>query len=104
MKIKVTKTDNGLDELAKKTNKLDENQEAKLGDLLTPQFISANSSFQSLEELFEASSYKIESKEDFEAIPDQEWDDFIANNTELSSWEAMQKEAVVAYTKRQLGL
>lgn len=104
MKNKVTKTDNRLDELAKKAKELDKNQEAKLGDLLTPQFISANSNFQNLEELFEASSYKIESKEDFEAIPDQEWDDFISNNTELSSWEAMQKEAVVAYTKGQLGL
>ena len=104
MKIKITKTDNGLDELAKKAKELEGNQEAKLGDLLTPQFISANSSFQNIEELFEASSYKIESREDFEAIPDQEWDDFISNNTELSSWEAMQKEAVVAYTKRQLGL
>lgn len=102
--MKVTKTDNALDELEKRAKELDGNREVRLSELLTPKFISENSNFQDLDELFEASDFEIESKEDLEAIPDQEWNDFISKNTKFSSWEDMQKEAIIAYTKRQLGL
>tara|TARA_R100000353_G_scaffold166904_1_gene128671 strand:+ start:1077 stop:1241 length:165 start_codon:yes stop_codon:yes gene_type:complete len=54
--------------------------------------------------LFEASGFKVESKEDFESIPDDEWEAFITQNTSFDSWLEMQKAAMAAYTKKKLGL
>jgi hypothetical protein len=65
-------------------------------------FISSCSQYSSLEELIDASGFKVESKEDFEAIPDDEWEEFIQSNTSHESWLEMQKAAVLAYTKASL--
>ena len=52
--------------------------------------------------MLDASGFKVESAEDFAAIPDEEWDAFVSKNTSYSSWEEMQKGAAKDYTKRQL--
>ena len=60
------------------------------------------SNFNDIEHLFEASGFTVESKEDFEAIPDDKWNEFIVKNTSFNSWEDMQKEAMNLYVKEQL--
>jgi len=54
--------------------------------------------------MFEASGYKIETQEDFNVIPDKEWDEFIKNNTEYTSWEEMLHAASAVWIKKKLGL
>ena len=104
--LKVT----GLDELQRKLNDMARRAEEASGtrsvsiaELLTPDFLLQCSRFHSVNEMFEASGFKIESKEDFEAIPDAPWDEFIRTNTSFATWEAMQAEAGGAWVARQLG-
>lgn len=92
----------GLKKLSKNAKELSETKQVKLNDLMNPNFITGCSNFGNLDELFDAGGFKIESKEDFEAIPDEEWDQFIVNNTSFGSWEEMQKKAVEAYAKSKL--
>lgn len=66
----------GFDELQRKLQQIGDNareigetREVPLSDFLTPEFLSACSKFTSLDEMFAASGFKIESPEDFKAIP-----------------------------------
>jgi hypothetical protein len=101
----------GLDELSRKlkdlgdrAQELDGQHEIPLSELLTPVFVAGCSRFQSTDELFKASGFKVESTEDFKAIPDAEWDAFIGSNTAYSTWQAMLDEAVKEWTVNRLGL
>lgn len=71
-------------------------------DMFPPQFMVQHSNFGTIEELFEKSGFKVESAEDFEAIPDNEWETFITQNTNFNSWEDMQKTAGNSLIKRTL--
>jgi hypothetical protein len=107
MSIKVT----GLDEFQKKLNDLKNKVESisgersiPLNELLTPDFLAACSTFSSAEELFERSGFKVESQEDFAAIPDEPWDEFIRVNTSYFNWQEMLQAAGAAWTKAKLNL
>jgi hypothetical protein len=67
-------------------------------------FIAEHSSFAPFDELLEASTFKVETKEDFEAIPDAEWDTCIASNTSFESWAEMQQRAAGECLAEQIGL
>jgi len=105
--IKVTGLDKlkkNLRELAKKAEALDGKHAVPLPSLLTPAFVQSCSSFQNVDEMFEASGFKIESPEDFKAIPDEEWDKFIAKTTSYDNWKEMLAAATRIWTKSQLGM
>ena len=72
-------------------------------ELMPSEFISECSSFASIDDLFAASPFKLDSWADFNAIPDTEWDAFISSQTSYNDWEEMQKAAWVAWTCRQHG-
>ena len=92
-----------LEDLARRAEALDGEHSVSLADLLNPAFLRGCSRFQSADEMFEASGFKIESPEDFKAIPDTDWDTFISSNTSFSSWEEMQAGAAKAWFAKQLG-
>lgn len=92
----------GLEKLRKNAERLSGEHQVKLGDLLNNDFISECSAFKNLEELLAASGYKVESPEDFAAIPDDEWDNYIRRHTSYASWQEMQQAAALAYTKKQM--
>tara|TARA_B100001059_G_C17787769_1_gene558202 strand:- start:349 stop:663 length:315 start_codon:yes stop_codon:yes gene_type:complete len=96
------KSNGNLDKLRKNLSELSGASEVKLVDLMDAEFVSGCSQYSSLEELFEASGFKIESKEDFSAIPDDEWEQFITSSTTFDSWLEMQKSAVASYAKKKL--
>jgi hypothetical protein len=92
-----------LDEMANRAAELD-GKHVPLSELLSDNFIAKHSSFASFDELLAASPFKIETKEDFEAIPDAEWDFYIAANTSFGSWEEMQRQAASEFVVKQIGL
>ena len=105
--LKVT----GLDEFQRKVEDMSRRAEDMSGnhsvpipELLTPDFLARCSRFHSADDLFEASGFKIETPEDFAAIPDVEWDQCIRANTSFASWEAMLSEAGGQWAARRLGL
>lgn len=107
MGIKIT----GLDEFQRQLREFSDRVEAISGErsvpmneLLTPSFLATCTLFNSADELFEKSGYKIESQEEFDAIPHERWDEFIRSNTSFGSWKEMLDAAGVAWAKERLGL
>lgn len=104
LKVSVTENLKPLEDLARRAEQLDGQHNIPIAELLTPPFLSNCSRFQSIEEMFEASGFKIESMEDFKAIPDREWDAFIAANTSYADWQTLLTSAVRTWTAKRLGL
>ena len=88
MSVKVDRR--GLDKLIENAEKLHGSSSFTLGDAMTDEFISNNPNYSSLDELVDASGFVVNTQEDFKAIPDDEWETFIVNNTSFSSWEEIQ--------------
>lgn len=93
-----------LEDLSRRARALDGHHQVRFSELMPPEFISNCSRFETLEALFAASNLKIESIEDFEAIPDGEWDTFIRENTSYGNWEEMRQDAIRTWAGKQLGL
>jgi hypothetical protein len=94
---------NKLKNLADKAQKLDGQHSVAISELLTASFLSKHTRFLSADDLFEASGYKVESQEDFSAIPDGKWDGFIRSISSFVSWEAMLSAAGEEWAAKQLG-
>lgn len=92
----------GLDQLEKNVSELSGTSSIPLGDLMNPGFISSCSQYSNFEELIEASGFKVASEEDFAAIPDQEWEQFIQKNTSYEGWIEMQEAAGMSYITANL--
>ena len=92
----------GFDQLKKNLSELSGTHTIPLDDLMTPSFISSCSQYSDFEELLEASGFKVETEEDFAAIPDQEWEQYIQTHTSYESWIEMQEAAGVSYIQSKL--
>ena len=99
----------GFDELNKKLEDLQESAESiqgtqvPLSELLTSGFLAKHTRFLSEDEMFEASGFKVETAEDFEKIPDEEWDRFIEQNTPFTTWSDMLSAAGAEWAQKKLG-
>jgi hypothetical protein len=107
MGIKITGFDevkNKLNQLQNNAKKLEGTKSVSFDELFNDSFMSQHTNFSNLEEFFEAGSFKANSKEDFEAIPDSKLDEHVSKTTKFSSWKDMLDEAVKEFTIRKLGL
>ena len=93
-----------LRDLQRKAELLDGEHSVPMTELFPDEFILRNSEFTSIDELFEASGFNVETEEDFASIPDDEWDMFISERTRFSSWDEMKNAAAVEWAKRRLEL
>jgi hypothetical protein len=105
MPIKIT----GLDQFRHKLERLSRNAQNVNGpvafdDLFPPEFMRRHTDFPTIQALAEASGFKIESQEDFEVIPDAEWDAFIRQRTRFATWRDMTAEAGREYVVRRLNI
>lgn len=100
MPIKIDKS--ALDRMKKNIEDLSNTKTVTLGELLNPTFIAAHSKFSDLESMFAASGFKVNSAEDFKAIPDEDWDAFISANTDFSDWKEMQQRAHSDWLKSKM--
>lgn len=75
--------------------------EVPISDLFTDSFMRTYTEFETLEELFEESPWEFESQEDFEAIPGEEFDEYIHVHTDFDSWEGMVKAGFREYMFRE---
>lgn len=100
----------GLDEAMKKLNDLQRKAEAinkqsvPVGEVLTPAFLLRHTPFGSADEMYQASGFKIETPEDFAAIPNEDWDAFIRSISSFSDWKSMLNEAGKEWAAQKLGL
>lgn len=91
-----------LKKLQNNLEKLEGTRSVALDDILSPDFMSRFTNFSSFDELIEKSGYPVEVQEDFERIPDKEWDEFISANTQFSSWQDMLDLAGYEYFQQLL--
>lgn len=101
----------GFGDLSKKLNQLANNaralgntKSASLTDILTPQFMSSHTRFQTANEFFEASGFKVDSQADFEAIPEDQLDAFVQSSSSFTSWRELLNTAGAVWAKKKLGL
>jgi len=92
----------GLDNLRKKAEDLSGTNHVKLSYLFNVGFMRKNTSFSSVEEMFEKSGLEIESEEDIKKNQEV-WNEFIKRNTTYAGWESMLKAASVEWLKKGLG-
>ena len=92
-----------LRDLRRNAQALDGTHEIPFSEIFPPSFIKRNAGLEDLEALFEASGFEIESQEDFEKIPDDEWDKFIREQTRFGGWQEMLDAAAKEWAQRKLG-
>ena len=93
----------GFDNLKRKLNNLEKGHKVTFDKLFPPSFIRKYTDFPSLQEMFNASGYTIETQEDFERISDEKWDAFIHAKTRFENWQEMLNKAGLEWTARDLG-
>lgn len=103
MGIRIT----GLDEFRRKLERLSRNAQNVSGpvafdDLFPPEFMRRYTDFPTIQAMADASGFKIESQQDFEAIPDADWDAFVRSRTRFQTWQDMQVKAGEEYVVRRL--
>ena len=99
----------GLDEVRHKLNKLKENARRLSGTnkvtvktLFNTGFMRRNTKYGSFDEMVERSPFHVQTEDDFKAIPDEEWDAFIRENTRFSGWQRMLQSAGAEMIKGDL--
>ena len=92
----------GLDKFRKKAEELSGTNHVKLSDLFNVGFMRKNTSFNSVEEMFEKSGLEIKNEEDIKKNQEV-WDEFIKTNTNYAGWVAMLKAASIVWLKKGLG-
>lgn len=91
-----------LGDLQRRLEQLDGKHSVSFEELFPSEFMLRNTDFPSIDVMFEASGYQVESTEDLAAIPDAEWDNYIQGRTRFQSWEEMKGAAVQEWAIRRL--
>jgi hypothetical protein len=101
----------GLDEMQRKVKELERRLQSLDGthsepmeDLFPPEFMQSYTDFGTFGELMDASGFKVESQEDFDNLPAQEWKEFISSRTHFEDWQEMLSAAGKEWAARQLKL
>jgi hypothetical protein len=101
----------GLGELQEKfsdlSNRLEDlngTHNIPINDLLTPVFLSGCSAFESADQLFAMSGYELNSQDDFNAIPEEDWVRYINKNTSFTGWQEMLQAAAAMWVKNRMGI
>lgn len=79
-------------------------QSVAVTELFPPEFMKIYTPHESIEALFSVGGYTIQSKQDLERIPENEWDTFIKANTGFEDWEEMMQTAAEEWIMRKLGI
>lgn len=99
----------GFDDLLKGLENLEKQAKESCGkqipinDLLNVSFMKKYTSFSNFDDFLDASGFVVNSQEDFEAIPDDEFDEYVSNNTNFASWDDMLTTATDAYVSEHFG-
>lgn len=99
----------GLDELQHELRRLDDRvravagtHEVSAGQLFTPRFMQTHTDHETVDEWFAASPFRIEKTEDFEAIPEEQLDEYVRSTTRFLSWDEMAAAAGKDYLEAKL--
>lgn len=97
------KLEKQLKQMQKSAKELSQTKQVSFDELFPTSFMQKYTSFSSMDELLAAGDFKVETQEDFESIPDDEFDKHIISTTKFNSWENMLGEATSQYAAKKLG-
>lgn len=89
-----------LNDLQSRIESLD--GEIPMQELFTGDFMQDYTEFDAFEEFLQQSEWQIETQDDFEQIPEDEFDRYVDETTGFDSWETMLSVAGREYVMRQL--
>jgi hypothetical protein len=107
MSVKITGFDDltkNLKNLQNKLGQLEGTNKVLFGEIFSASFMSRHTKFSSIDTMFEAGGFKVDSEADFEKIPEVELDAFVESTTSFSSWKDMQEKASQEWVTKKLGL
>jgi len=90
-----------LDDMKKKAEKLNGEHSVPLDELLDSSFMRQHTSYTSFDELLQDGGYSVESQEDFESIPDDEFDRHVQKHTSFNDWQEMREAAAGDWLKKK---
>lgn len=93
-----------IKELSKKAKDLEKADPVPLEEVLSPKFISKHSRFSDAQDFFDASGFDFDNSEEFDAIPEEDLDEFVRSETPFDSWSEMLSKAVEEWAASKLGL
>ncbi|KQL17682.1 hypothetical protein [Cytobacillus solani] len=100
----------GLDKLQKQlknmesaAKELEKTTSISFDELFITSFMSKNTKFDSFDEFLNAGNFKVESQDDFEAIPEDDMDQHVMKNTNFKDWQTMLETATQEYIQKKLG-
>ncbi|MBM7556375.1 hypothetical protein [Halanaerobacter jeridensis] len=93
-----------LEQKSEAIDELEKSNEVSFHQLFNETFMNKYTDFDSLEEMFAASPFDIENKNDFTTIDKEELDNFINDKTVFLNWEDMLDKAGELWTANKLGI
>ena len=96
--------DRNLNRIRRNVRAIDGTNHVPVTEMFPPAFMRQYTDVGSFEELIEVGGFAVRTPEEFEAIPDAEWDAHIAQVTRFPNWEAMLKKGGTKWMTRQIGL
>jgi len=76
--------------------------ELTLKEILNDDFLSEETKFQNIQEIFSFLGKSDVTEESFDEIPEEEWNEFVANNTSFKNWTEMLNDATAFYIKKHV--
>jgi hypothetical protein len=75
--------------------------EVTLSDLFPPGWMRAHTDAEDIGQFVRESDFDVDSAEDFYDLPEVEWNDYVAANTEFDDWGGMLADALDAFIERE---
>lgn len=91
-----------LDSLTEESREMLGNRQVPIEELFPQRFMEDYTEFNSILELFTSSGFHLDAPEDFDEIPDDQWDAYIASNTDFTDWGEMLQTATEEWVEWQL--
>ena len=92
-----------LEGLQDQIEDLEGEHQVPFDELFSPEFMSTNTNFETIDQMIVESGFKVETSEDFENIPDEIWDEFVSKWTRFENWSEMLIEAATTWASNSLG-
>lgn len=93
-----------LDDLQERSGAVDGEQSVSMAELFPADFMQTHTEFESIQAFLETSPWTVESDADFQAIPEDRFDEYVDDHTGFSSWEAMLTAAAREWILRELAV
>lgn len=92
-----------LEEMKESAEELDGENKIPFDELFDESFMRSHTEFESFDELIDESPWEVESEDDFIAIPEDEFDEYVAEHSEFDDWEEMKGVAAQKWMSSRLG-